>query len=360
LTIEKLLAHETLEMELGRGLIRLADARQGGGLLGLITNIRKQLASDLGIILPKLRVRDNLNLSDTEFRIILQGNLVKSGNIDPTSFLAVDRGRATGPIPRRAIREMPEEGFMEWPSFWITPEAFEETIAQGYEVFSAEEAIALQLCQTAEQHASAMLTREATNQLIQELQRHSPAVVKELIPDQMTIGQVQKVLRGLLDEGVSIRPLELILETLGDHVGNLTHSWQLLEAVRMRLGRHICSRFQDPATGKIVAYTIAEETQVRILDSSDRNQHEIHFDLPRSSIEALTDAIESASMKMSAAGYRPILLVNQELRPIIAELVIQSPFSIRVLGNREVSSVTVEVLGSISDESFIPNNSAAA
>jgi flagellar biosynthesis protein FlhA len=359
-TLEKLLANEILEMELGRGLIRLADTRQGGGLLAMITNIRKHLASDLGVILPKLRVRDNLNLPDLEFQILLQGNLVKSGKIDPTSFLAVDRGRATGPIPRRAIREMPPEGFMEGPCFWIAPEAYEETVANGYEIFSAEEAIAQQLLHTAEQHASTILTREATNQLIQELQRHSPAVVKELIPDQMSIGQIQRILRGLLDEGVSIRPLELILETLGDHVSSGVSSWQLLEWVRIRLGRHICSRFQDPVVGKIAAYSIESDTQHRILAAVERNQTEIQFNLPRHCLEALTDAIESAALKMSAAGYRPILLVNQELRPIIAELVIQASLNIRVIGSRELNNAPVELLGSISEETLFPSNSAAA
>lgn len=359
-TIEKLLSNEVLEMELGRGLIRLADTRQGGGLLAMITNIRKNLASDLGLILPKLRVRDNLNLPDLEFQIKLQGYPVKSGKIDPVSFLAVDRGRATGPIPRRAIREMPPEGFMEWPCFWIAPEAYEETIANGYEVFSAEEAIAQQLLVTAEQYASTILTREATQQLIQELQRHAPAVVKELIPDQMSLGQIQRILRGLLDEGVSIRPLELILETLGDHVRSGASSWQLLESVRIRLGRHIYNRFQDPSIGKIVAYSIDANTQDRILNSVERNQQEIQFNLSRQCLESLTDAIASAALKMSAAGYRPVLLVNQDLRPIIAELVIQASISIRVIGSRELNNAPVEVLGSISEQTLFPSGSAAA
>ncbi len=358
-SIEKLLASELIEMELGRGLIRLADTSQGGGLLGLVTRTRQRLAAEWGIILPKIRVRDNLSIGPHEFQILVQGNPVFKSTIDPQSLLAIDRGRATSAIESQAVRGVTQEGFLNWQAFWIHPDAFESSLARGYEVLTAEEVLAEQLMKTAQRHAPLILTRDATKQLIDDLHRRSPAVVDELLANQVTVGQVQQILKSLLEQGVSIRPLELILETLGDNAKLISNRWELVEKVRIRLGRHITSKLQDAASGSLIAVAIDESLQQRIACGWERKQDEIQIGVPQEIIANLVTAIEGAATKLAAAGYLPVVLVSQEIRPVIAELVCDIEPRIYVLGNREVQGTDVQVLAEISSEQVAGVRSAA-
>ena len=359
-TIEKLLNSEIMEMELGVGLIRLADSRQGGGLLSLVTQIRKDIANEFGLILPKLRIRDNLSLPANGFQILVHGNVMRRGDIDPGSFLAIDRGQATGPLNNGAVTGIPAEGFLDSPAFWIHPDAYEKTLAAGYEVVTAEEVLAAQLKLTAEQNSSQLLSRDATRQLIEEVHKHSPAVVDELIPHLMSLGQVQQVLKSLLDEGVSIRPLGMILETLGDNAKLIENRWDLLEKVRLRLARHITSKLQDAGGGNVIVYTIAEDLQDRIACAWERKQNEIRIGMPRETVQKIALAMEMAAVKMAAAGFRPIVLVNQSIRPVIAELAFESRPRILVVGNREIQGAEIQVLGEISVDQVNAMNNAAA
>ena len=360
LSIEKLLTNEVIEVELGRGLIRLADREQGGQVLPMIAEARQDLAKTLGLILPKIRVKDNLRLAENQFQILLQGNVIQKGIVDPLSLLAIDRGQAHSPIPNRAIRSMPAEGFFPWPSFWIDPESWENTLAAGYSVITADQVIVEQLKRTAERYASLVLTRESTAQLIDEVRRKSPSLVDELIPDAISVGEVQQILKGLLDEQVSIRPLELILETIGDNIKLVDNRWELLERVRLRLARHITSRFVDPRDEWLAVYTIDQELQDRIAAAWQREGNEIRVGLPRSLMDGLALALESTATKMAATGYHPVIMVEQAIRPIIAELAFESETDMAVIGRREVVGAEVQILGEISLEQVGQLGSAAA
>lgn len=350
LSLEKLLNNELIEMELGRSLIRLADASQGGELLALVAKTRQQVAFDLGVILPRIRVRDNLSIAANDFQILVHGNIVFKGTIDPSAFLAIDRGKATEPLRSQGLRGLAPEGFLEWPAFWIDPSQYEHSTAQGYEVLTAEEVLAEQLKRAARQYAPLILTRDATKQLLDELHRRSPAVVEELVPNIMSVGQIQAVLKSLLEEEVSIRPLELILETLGDNAKLLDSSWELVEKVRMRLGRHITSRILDADSGSVLVYSIDVSLQDRIACGYERLGNEIRIGLAKDLVDSLIRAIEGIAAKMAAAGYRPILLVNQAIRPVMAELLRESQPRIFVLGNREIQGAEAQVLGEVSLE----------
>ena len=346
-TIDKLLNSETMEMELGIGLIRLADTRHGGQLLGLITKTRKQIAAEMGVILPKIRIRDNLKLGSEQFQILIQGNVVRRGEIKPDSYLAIDRGQATGPIDNGAVTGMPKEGMVDVPAFWIQPASLDSTRAAGYEVMAPDELLADQLKSTSLANASQILTRDATRQLIDEVQKTSPAVVDELIPAVMSLGQVQQVLKSLLDEHVSIRPLGLILETLGDNASLVSNRWDLVEKVRLRLSRHITSSLLDPAANAVTAFKISQELQDRIACSWERERDEIRIGMPREIVESLVLAIEQAAAKMWATGMQPILLVDQVIRPVIAELTFEIEPSVFVIGSREINGAELQIIGEV-------------
>ena len=346
-TIDKLLSNDILEMELGVGLVRLADSRQGGNLLGTITQIRKNLAAEMGVILPKIRIRDNLSLDQHQFRIRIQGNIVERGEIRPDCVLASDRGSAVSPLPDGVVLGLADDQLAHSPAFWINPDAAKSANAAGYHVTSATDVIANQLKLSAIDNAASLLTRDATKQLIDEARKTSPAVVDELIPDVLPLAKVQQVLKKLVEEGVSIRPLDLILETLGDHAPDIKNRWELTERVRIRLARHISAGLAGDENLPIQLFTISQDLQDRIALAWERDRDEIRLGLPRQIVESLAWAIQDAAKQMISSDLRPIALVDQSIRPVIAELAIDHADGLFVLGSRELENAKIEVVGEI-------------
>ena len=346
-SIDKLLGNDILEMELGVGLIRLADSRQGGVLLSTITQVRKNLAAEMGIILPKIRIRDNLKLDQHQFRIRIQGNIVERGEIRPDCLLATDQGGAVGPLADGVVVGLADDQLTSSPAFWIDPDSTQSATQAGYQVSTPTDVIANQLKLAATENASSLLTRDATKQLIDEARKSSPAVVDELIPNIMSLSKVQQVLKKLLDEGISIRPLELILETLGDNATETTNRWDLTEKVRIRLARHISAGLAGDENKPIPLFTISQDLQDRIALAWERDRDEIRLGLPRQIVESLALAIQDAAKKMIASSLPPIALVDQSIRPVIAELAFDHAEGLFVLGSRELDSAKIEVVGEI-------------
>lgn len=342
-SLEKLLNNAIMEIELGAGLIRIADVNQGGQLLALVGQVRQQIAQELGVVLPKLRIGDNLNLPAEMFQIRIQGNVVLRGEIQPEANLAMDSGQATEPMPSGTVLGMPMDGMFEETAFWIRPTATESAKNSGYQVFAPDQVLAQLLKRVSLSYAPEILTRDATQELIDEVRNSSPAVIDELIPNMMTLGQVQQVLKSLLDENVSIRPLALILETLGDNVGFTDNRWELVEKVRVRLGRHITSSIADSALGKLRVVTLEDILQDRIACAWERRGNEIHIGMPRDVVEHVAVAIQVSAARMVASGYRPVIMVDQTIRPVIAELAHESNPRPVVVGSREVNGASVDI-----------------
>lgn len=349
-TIDKLLSNDVLEMDLGVGLIRLADTRQGGNLLAMITQVRKDLATEMGVILPKIRIRDNLKLGPNQYRIRIHGNIVQRGEIQPDCCLAIDSGRAVGPLGDGVVRGLADEQLTHSPSFWINPEAWDSAKQGGYDLMTATDALANLLKTTSIENASYLLTRDATKQLIDEIAKTSPAVVEELIPGMMSLAQVQQVLKTLVTEGISIRPLNLILETLGDNAAKNSNRWDLTEKVRIQLARHISSGLTNETGDPIPVFTISPELEDRIACAWERDKDEIRLELPRSIVESLAIAIQNAAKQMVSSGVRPIALVDQSIRPVIAELAFDHANDMFVLGSQEADGIGVEIVGEITSE----------
>ena len=346
-TIDKLLSNDILEMELGVGLIKLADTRQGGQLLSSVTQVRKEIAAELGVILPKTRIRDNLEIGPNEFRIRIQGNIVQRGEIQPDHSLAIDDGRATGPLGEGVVRGFADEQLSSSPAYWIDADAAEESKGLGYHVLNATEVLATLLKSISIENASYLLTRDATKQLVDEIAKSSPALVSELIPDVMSLAKVQQVLKGLISEGISIRPLPLILETLSDHASDINNRWDLTEKVRAQLSRHIVSKLTQESGDSIQVFTISTEIEKQIATAWHRENDEIRINLPREIIENLAGAIQNAAHKMRESGMKPIALVDQSIRPVIAELAFDNASNMFVLGRQEALGADVEIVGEI-------------
>jgi flagellar biosynthesis protein FlhA len=282
--VEDYLAIDPLELELGVGLIRLADRRRGGDLLDRIQRVRQNLAAEMGIILPKVRVRDNMRLEPSQFQIKIADMAVARGAID---------GQVSDP------------GGM----------------------------IAGRLSETVRQHADELLSRDAVKHLVEELKQASPAVVEELIPGVMKLGEVQQVLQLLLREGVSIRQLGPILEAIGDHATRTKDPALLNEYVRQRLARTFCTRYCD-AEQRLHVVTLDPALEERIREAGSDGR------LAPREIETICRAIEKKLGALTAAGYPPIVLVSPEIRATMKNMTLSHIPELVVLSYGEVTRDT--------------------
>lgn len=249
---------------------------------------------------------------------------------------------------------------MPQPAYWILPEYSQHAVAEGYQISKPTEMLTAQVKQLALEHAASLLTRDATRTLIDEVSKHSPSVVSELIPSGMSLAEVQQVLKMLVSEGISIRPLSLILETLGDHCSETKNRWQLNEKVRIRLGRHISAGLSGVGGRAIAAFTLSDELQDRIAVGWHREHSEIRLDLPRQVVDSLARSIVSFANQMAANGMRPIILVQQHIRPVIAEMAVESQTELFVLGTGEVVNATIEIVGEVTADQLGEETPVAA
>lgn len=346
-SIESLLVSDVVEMQLGTGLIRLADPSNGGFLLSQITAVRKSVANKIGIVLPKVRLADDMRLEPNQFRILIQGRVVEQGTIQPDFCLAIDTGSASKPLGELAVREVAEGHLADGPSYWILPESIAVAQQAGYQVKMSTDVLSQQLEFAAIENADDLLTRDSTKLIIDSMRATSPAVVEEVIPSLLTISQVQQVLKSLLKEGISIRPLGLILETLGDHAGASQSIWQLTEFVRQRLSHHIAAGLAGADRAPVSVFTLSSELQHRLACAWDSEQQEIRIGLSLTLRQSLADAINTMAEQMIVTGFRPIIMVEQSIRPAVASLCENNRTSVFVFGSKEAESAELNFVGEI-------------
>lgn len=357
--IENLLSDEFVEMQLGVGLIRLADSRNQGTLMTRVGDVRQSVANRMGVVVPKVTVRDNMALEPNQFKILVQGRVVEQGRVEPDFCLAIDSGRATQPLADGVVKGLADDHLAEGPAFWIKAEAIQSAAEAGYEVRTSTDVLILQLEYCAIEHADQLLTREATKQLLESVAKHSPTVVEELSPKLMSLSQIQQVLKSLVTEGISIRPLTLILEALGDFAGSEQETWQLTERVRLRLAHHIGAGLMGHDGESISVVTISEELQQRIACAWDRDAGELRLSLPRVVTDSLAHAIDDAAEQMQIAGLPPIAMVDQSIRPVVAQLLAQNKTNVFVLGSTEAATAEINIVGEIKSENIQTVASAA-
>jgi flagellar biosynthesis protein FlhA len=342
---EDYLAIDPMEVEIGVGLIRLADPKRGGDLLERVQRVRQNVASDIGVILPKVRIRDNMRLDQNQYRIKIADMAVAEGTVPSGMFLAIDSGMTTGRVHGIATKD-PAFGT---PAVWIEPAARDQAEMLGYTVVEPGSVIATHLTETVRKHADEILTRDAAKHLIDELQQTSPAVVSELIPGALKLAEVQQILQMLLREGVSIRQLGTILETLGDYAPRTKDPILLCEYVRHRLARAICTRYRDKEN-RLYVVTLDPELQDRIRAGFEHNEHGLFIRMSPQAVEATCRRIHAEVEKLTAANHPPIVLVGPQIRAALKQLTSPHMPQLIVLSYNEITRDTrIESLAVVSD-----------
>jgi len=316
--VEDLLQVDLLELEIGVGLIRLADP-QRGDLLRRIQLVRQNIASELGIILPKVRIRDNVSLERHQYRVKIADFPVATGTIRPARLLAIDWGRATEKIAGEEIQE-PAYGM---PAVWIPSENRETAEGHGYTVVEPASVLATHLTEIIRKHSEDLLTRDSVKQLLENLKKTAPAVVEDLVPARLSLGQVQRVLQQLLREGISLRNLTTIMESLGDYAEPGVSPDRLVEAVRQGLGKMLAARFRD-SEGRLHVVTLDPAWQERLAAGVSHGPHgQIVQWLPRD-IEQLRTVLSGALETFTGLGRPAAVLVDPRIRLALSRLLAQT------------------------------------
>ena len=337
----QMMSVEPLEIEVGYGLIPIVDEASGGTLLRRIAMIRQQLAMEMGFVLPTVRVRDNLQLPPNEYVVKLRGVEIARGQLMPGQYLAMDPGTAEGEVPGTETVE-PAFGL---PAKWIPPNQRERAELLGYTVVDAESVLATHLTELARRFAPELLSRQDTQNLLENLRREYPALVDDLVPNTLTVGEIQEVLQNLLAERVSIRDLVTICETLATH-GRTTRDIDLLtEYCRAALARQITRQYADQSL-VLRVITVSNETEEALASAVQHTEHGNTLALSPWDAQQLLGAIAAAVEKVAALGYEPVLLCSSRIRLALRRFIQRRLPNVAVLSYAEVApEATVEAVG---------------
>ena len=333
--VEDYLAVDPMEVEIGIGLIRLADPKRGGDLLERIQRVRQQVASEMGLVMPKVRIRDNMRLDQNQYRIKIADMPVAEGKVYAGMLLAIDSGVTTGTVDGLTAREPA----FDTPATWIDPPTREEAERLGYTVVEPVSVLATHLTETVRRHADEILSRDATRHLVDELKKTSPAVVEDLIPGQMKLVEVQHILQLLLREQVSIRQLAPILETLGEVASRTKDSLILVECVRRRLARAISTRYRD-AQHRLVVITLDPALEERIRAGVEHTDRGLSIRMSPPHVEAICRLIADELSAPVLVGRVPIVLVSPAIRAGLKQMTAVRLPRLVVLSYDEVTSDT--------------------
>ncbi|MEM9828353.1 MAG: flagellar biosynthesis protein FlhA [Planctomycetota bacterium] len=343
--IEDYLAVDPMEMAIGLGLLPLADPSRGGDLMQRISGVRNTIASDIGVILPKVRVRDETALQDFEYEIRIAGNQVARDMVFPDKLLAIDNGGTTGVIQGEATKD-PTFGS---PAVWIDSIRREQAAIYGYTTVGPGTVLATHLQEIAKRHADELLSRDATKHLVEELRQVSPTVVEELIPGLMKISELQQVLQALLREDVPVRQLSVILETLGDHADKTKDTVLLTEYVRHRLARTISSRYRD-AAGMLHVMAMDPAMEDRVAAGIEHGERGMMVRMSPQAIDLTCERIAGGIKKLVTLGHAPVLLVSPRIRPGLRQMTAAALPRIHILSYNEITQDTrIESHGVITD-----------
>ena len=334
--IENLLAVDPMELEVGYGLVQLVDAAKGGDLLERISLIRRQIAIEFGVVVPPIRIRDNMQIAANDYVIKLRGNPLATGTVYPGQHLAMDSGAATAKLQGIQTKE-PAFGL---PAWWINESQRSQAEMMNYTVVEATGVLATHITEVVKSHSYELVTREEVAALIKQLKEKAPALVEEVIPSQIKPGELQKVLQNLLRERVPIRDLETILETLGEWATKTKDLDVLSEAVRNGLARTICGQYKDDAN-TIHCVTLDGALEEKINAFAERTQP-----LPPMVGRQITESIAREINKLMTAGHAGVVLCSPQVRAFVRKLIEASLPTVAVLSYGEiVKGVSVESVG---------------
>ncbi len=373
---EQLLKLDTLELEVGYGLVALVDTHQGGDLLDRISAIRRQLAVELGFILPPVRIRDNMQLGPNDYRVKIKGAVVAKGQTIPGKLLAMDSGIASGQIDDWGERtKEPAFGLDAW---WIDAPMKSRAESMNFTVVDPTSVLATHLTEIVKTHAAELLTREEVSNLVNQLKEKSPKLVDEVIPTIVKLGDLQKVLQNLLRERVPIRDLDSILETLSDWGPKTKDLDVLTEYVRHALRRTICQQYATPASDavlpgateqrrspgsagyRIVCVTLDPTLEDQINAYIDRSAGATVVNMPARVAQSISQQIVSSLRELTQAGHPPVVLASPQVRAVVRQLLEPHLPTVAVLGyNEAVAGVEVESMALVTPPTGTPMPAAA-
>lgn len=333
--VDDLLTVEPMELEIGVGLIALADPADGENLIERVRRVRRRVASELGFVLPKVRARDNPKLDDGQFAIKVKGETVALSTVYPSMLFAVDAGFAFGTLPGLQTTS-PLDGAT---AYWIDPRNRAAAESAGYEVWDAATVVEMQLLRTARREAAELLTRDATKRLLDRLRETSPTVVDDLVPGAMKLAQVQQVLQLLLREGVSIRPLDLILETLGDFAARESNPYRLLDRVRVRMARTLSAKNRDE-DGTLRVAMFEPEAEDALRSAVETTEFGVALTLSATELETLGEALRESGERLREAGAPPTALVDRAIRNALREATWSAAPNVEILAFDEIDRAT--------------------
>jgi flagellar biosynthesis protein FlhA len=339
--VAQLLPLDPLELEIGYGLIPLVDKEEGGDLLGRVAMVRRQTATELGLSLAPIRIRDNIQLSSHEYAVKIRGVEVARWGLMPGQLLAMNPGTADAHLDGIPTTE-PAFGL---PAVWISDSQREQAEISGYTVVDPTSLVVTHLSEIIRRDADELLSRQDTRALLDQLKERYPAAVEELVPDHLSVGEVQRVLQHLLAEGVSIRDLVTILETLGDKAKITKDVAILAEYCRQALARVICGRYLDER-GTLRAITLDPDLDREIAESVTRTEDGSHPSLDPHRLGELLEVLSQQAEAAQAIGAPAVVLCSAATRRHLKALTVHALPTLTVLSYNEIlPDVRIEPVG---------------
>ena len=330
--VTSLLQIDPMELEIGYRLIPLVDPNQGGDLFDRVTMIRRQTALELGMVLPPIRIRDNMQLASNSYVIKIKGVEVAQGEIVPNYYMAMDPGIAAQPIEGIPTTE-PAFGL---PATWITENQRDEAETAGYTVVDPPSVLATHLTEIIKAHAYELLGRQEVQALVNNIKEEYNVVVSELIPNLMSIGEIQKVLVNLLKEGIQIRNFVTILETLADYAPMIKDPEILTEYVRQSLSRQITKQIQAD-DGSIKVITLDPNLEQLLLKVQREAKDAGGFTMDPRLIQKIYDRLGELVQEVTSSGYQPVILASPAVRLTFRKLTERLSTKLMVLSYNEIA-----------------------
>jgi len=340
--IYSLISVEPVEMEFGYSLIPLVDESSGGRMINRIVIFRRQYAQEMGLVIPSIRLRDSSSLNTNQYVIKIKGEEVAKGEILVDYYLALEPPNLSGEVDGIETVE-PAYGI---PSRWITPDNKEIAEIYGYTVIDPLSVMLTHLSETLRRHSYELVTRQEVVQLVENTKKNSPELVEEVVPALISYGGFQKVLVNLLREGIPIKDMETILETIADTVPNSRDIDTITENIRIALKRTITRRFSENGSMRVV--TLDTELEKRMIASLTKSDQGTYMALSPDIMQRIIEQISEEMKKFHELAQDPIVLTSQVIRPYFYRLIEQFYPNVYVLSFNEIAnSVQIQALGVI-------------
>ena len=342
--VVSLLQVDPIELEFGYGIIPLADVNQGGDLLDRVVMIRRQIALELGAVVPIIRLRDNIQLNPNQYIIKIKGIQVSEGEILFDHYLAMNPG-----MVEEEITGIPTfEPSFHLPAIWITESQRERAETLGYTVVDPPSIIATHLTEIVRRHIDELLTRQDVQNLISNVKESNPTLVDELVPKLLGVGEIQKVLQNLLREGISIRDLVTIMENLADHAVTTRDTDILTEYVRQGLKRAISSKFFD-ANETTSVVTLDPALEQEIMGSVKQTEQGSFISLDPQRVQKIINSVKQEAEKLENMGKAPIIVTSPIVRIYFKKLTEDYLNDLIVISYNEIeSNIELQSVGMVS------------